>query len=221
MQQDVWLAERRLDILINAVSTRRYEQVRPAIAETVSVSKSQVLREPIEAGERLPKELAEWDFSGLDILAVWIDGIPLGSYHVICAVGVYAQGHKDTSWVCVRASWRTPPSPWRGCRTSLARGPAPQQRRFVIDGSKALRAAIDAVEDRITPVQRCRNPKVRTVVGPRAADQHEPAEAMLEAAFKLDAQGRGWSRSSNTQQRGWSGTIPTRRRRFEKDLKRC
>ena len=29
-----------------------------------------------------------------DILAVWIDGIQLGSYHVICAVGVDAAGNK-------------------------------------------------------------------------------------------------------------------------------
>ena len=48
------------------------------MAETVGVSKSQVSRETIEAGERLLKELAERDFSGLDILAVWIDGLQLG-----------------------------------------------------------------------------------------------------------------------------------------------
>src|SRR5262249_10931372 len=85
---DPRLADRMLDILINGVSTRRYEQVLPEMAETVGVSKSQVSRETIEAGERLLKELAERDFSKLDILAVWIDGIQLGSYYVICAVGV-------------------------------------------------------------------------------------------------------------------------------------
>jgi hypothetical protein len=48
----------------------------------------------IEAGERLLKDLAERDFSKLAILAVWIDGSQLGSYHVICAVGVDSEGHK-------------------------------------------------------------------------------------------------------------------------------
>ncbi|MBV9208816.1 MAG: transposase, partial [Actinobacteria bacterium] len=94
MQRDTRLADRMLEILINGVSTRRYERVLPGMAETVGVSKSQVSRETIEAGERLLKGLAEKDLSGTDILAVWIDGIQLGSYHVLCAVGVDATGQK-------------------------------------------------------------------------------------------------------------------------------
>jgi len=84
-----------LEILIAGVSTRRYETVIPAMAETVGVSRSQVSRETIEAGERLLKDLAERDFAKLDLLAVWIDGLQLGSYHVICAVGVDAEGRVD------------------------------------------------------------------------------------------------------------------------------
>src|SRR5262249_13734485 len=34
------------------------------------------------------------DFSALDLLAVWIDGVQLGSYHVIGAAGVDDQGKK-------------------------------------------------------------------------------------------------------------------------------
>lgn len=56
-----------LEVLIKGVSTRRYEQVLP---EIVGVSKSPVSRETIEARERLLKELAERDFSALQILAV-------------------------------------------------------------------------------------------------------------------------------------------------------
>ena len=66
MRKDGRLADRMLEILIAGVSTRRYEQVLPEMAETVGVSKSQVSRETIEAGERLLKDLAERDFSGLD-----------------------------------------------------------------------------------------------------------------------------------------------------------
>lgn len=94
IRQNGGLADRMLQILIAGVSTRRYEQVIPAMAETVGVSKSQVSREAIEAGERLLRDLAERDFAKLDLLAVWIDGLQLGSYHVICAVGVDAEGHK-------------------------------------------------------------------------------------------------------------------------------
>lgn len=70
MRKDGRLADRMLEILIAGVSTRRYQRVLPEMAETVGVSKSEVSRETIEAGERLLKELAERDLSGLEILAV-------------------------------------------------------------------------------------------------------------------------------------------------------
>ncbi len=62
MRSNGRLADRMLDILIAGVSTRRYEHVIPEMADTVGVSKSQVSRETIEAGEKLLKELAERDF---------------------------------------------------------------------------------------------------------------------------------------------------------------
>ena len=188
MRKDGRLADRMLEILIDGVSTRRYEQVLPEMAETVGVSKSQVSRETIEAGERLLKELAERDFSGHDILAVWIDGIQLGSYHVICAVGVDAQGTQ------ARAGPPRGGDRERRGGQGAAGGPgrrgasSPSRRRlFVIDGSKALRKAIDPVFGGDTPVQRCRNHKVRNVPGHLPKDQHEQAKATLKAAFKLDA----------------------------------
>lgn len=188
MRKDGRLADRMLEILIDGVSTRRYERVLPEMAETVGVSKSQVSRETIEAGERLLKELAERDFSDKDILAVWIDGIQLGPYHVICAVGVDAEGRKHVLGLREGATENAEVAKAlledliaRGLRSS-------RPRLFVIDGSKALRAAIDAVFGAGNFVQRCRNHKERNVVGHLPKDQHEQARATLRAAWKLDAQ---------------------------------
>lgn len=57
----------------------------------------------------------------------------------------------------------------------------------VIDGSKALRSAIDSEFGTETLVQRCRNHKERNVVGHLPTDQHEQARAILQGAWKLDA----------------------------------
>jgi transposase-like protein len=187
MQKDARLADRMLDILINGVSTRRYEHVLPEMAETVGVSKSQVSRETIEAGERLLKELAERNFSGTDILAVWIDGLQLGSYHAICAVGVDAQGNKHVLGLREGATENAVVAKAL-LEDLVARGLDPTRRRlFVIDGAKALRTAIDAVFGGETPVRRCRDHKVRNVTGYLPKDQQEQAKATLKAAFKLDA----------------------------------
>ena len=186
MRKDGRLADRMLDILINGVSTRRYEQVLPEMAETVGVSKSQISRETIEAGDRLLKELAERDFSKLDILAVWIDGIQIGSYHVICAVGVDDKGYKHV--LGIREGATENAEVVKSLLEDLvARGLDTKRRRlFVIDGSKALRKAIDQVFGDKTPVQRCRNHKLRNVLGHLPEEQHDQAKSTLKAAFKLD-----------------------------------
>lgn len=70
----------------------------------------------------------------------------------------------------------------------MERGLNPERRRlFVIDGSKALRAGINHVFGSRTPVQRCRNHKVRNVLGYLPEERKADVEAAMKAAFKLKA----------------------------------
>ena len=70
----------------------------------------------------------------------------------------------------------------------VARGVNPEQkRRFVIDGSKALRAAINAVFGSEQPVQRCRAHKLRNVLDHLSEDQKEQVKSVLRAAWKMEA----------------------------------
>src|SRR5258708_2763844 len=187
MRKDGRLADRMLEILSNGVSTRCYEAVLSAMAETGGVSQSQVSRETIEGGERLLKELAERDFADKDLLAVWIDGIQLGAYHVICAVGVDVAGNKHVLGLREGATENAEAAKAL-LEDLVARGlKASRPRLFVIDGSKALRSAIDAVFGTGNFIQRCRNHKERNVVGHLPKDQHEQAKATLRGAWKLDA----------------------------------
>ncbi len=228
------LADRMLEILIAGVSTRRYEHVIPEMAETVGVSKSQVSRETIDAGERLLKELAERDFSQLDILAVWIDGIQLGPYHVICAVGVDDQGHKHVLGIREGATENAVVA--SSLLEDLAkRGLDPRRRRlFVIDGSKALRKAIDQVFGDKTPVQRCRNHKLRNVLGHLPEDQHDQARSTFKAVFKLDMKEgmakleqyagwleRAWPGAASSLREGLAEMFTINRLGLPGELRRC
>ena len=58
---------------------------------------------------------------------------------------------------------------------------------FVIDGSKVLRAAIDAVFGGKHPVQRCRHHKIENVMGYLPEELKEQVKAVLRAAFRLSA----------------------------------
>lgn len=187
LRKDERLSDRMLSILLRGVSTRSYEKVLPEMAETVGVSKSQVSRECIEAGERLLKELAERDFSGKDLLVIYLDGVQFGQYHVLAAVGVDAGGYKHVLGLREGASENSEVA------TSLleelvARGVKSDRRRlFVIDGSKALRKAVDQVYGAANPVQRCRNHKKRNVLSHLPKDQQDQCRATLNAAWKLPA----------------------------------
>jgi len=60
------LGWRILEILMNGVSTRKYKDILPQMAQTVGVSKSQISREFIIASEKQFKELCERRFDRTD-----------------------------------------------------------------------------------------------------------------------------------------------------------
>jgi len=181
------LGRRILTILMNGVSTRKYQQIIPEMAETVGVSKSQISREFVVASAAELEHLCERRFDDVNILVVYIDGIQFGDCHVIAALGVDSTGHKHVLGI------REGSSENARVATDLlndlvARGVKTDQLRlFVIDGSKALRCAIDSVFGHQNPVQRCRNHKIRNVLSYLAQDQHEQIQASMKAAFSLDA----------------------------------
>ena len=133
LRADQRLADRMLE---PGVSTRRYEQVLPAMADQVGISKSEVSRATIEGGTRVLQELAERDLGELDVLVVSLDGIVFGDYHVLAAVGVDATGRKHVLGL------REGPSENATVTTGLLealveRGlQADRRRLFVIDGAQ-------------------------------------------------------------------------------------
>ena len=187
LQRDQRLADRMVAIMLNGVSTRRYETVLPAMAEQVGISKSEVSRETIEAGTRVLQDLAERDFSKVDVLIIYLDGIQFGNYHVLAAVGVDAAGTKHVLGVRSGA-FENATVTTALLEELVARGIRPDRRRlFVVDGAKALRSAIDQVFCAGNEVQRCRNHTLRNVVGHLPTAQHDQARATLRAAWKLEA----------------------------------
>jgi putative transposase len=94
MQHEAATGQRMLEILLNGVSTRRYERVIPEMAETVGVSRSAVSREAVEASEAALKQLLERRFDEVDLLVIYLDGMHFGDQCVLAAIGVDSQGSK-------------------------------------------------------------------------------------------------------------------------------
>jgi transposase-like protein len=135
------MADRMLQILIDGVSTRRYQRVIQEMADSIGISRSAVSRANIEAGEKLLQELAQRSFEKHDILIIYIDGLCLGSFHVLGAIGVDSEGAKHVLGITLGSSENA------AVATDLLnllveRGVAPGRKRlFVIDGAKAFEAA--------------------------------------------------------------------------------
>jgi putative transposase len=186
MQQDVATGEHMLQILLNGVSTRRYQRVIPEMADTVGVSRSTVSREAIEASEQALRQLLERRFDDLELLIIYIDGMQFGDQCVLAAVGVDLEGHKHV--LALREGSTENAEAAKDLLQHLVEhGVDPTHRRlFVIDGSKALRTAINAVFGAETPVQRCRNHKLRNVLRRLPRQQQAQTASLMRAAWKLN-----------------------------------
>jgi len=171
---------------LNGVSTRRYGKVIPEMADTVGVSRSTVSRETVEASEAALKKLLERRFDEIELLIIYIDAMHFGEQCVLAAVGVDLEGRKHV--LALREGATENAAAAKDLLQHLVEhGIDPARRRlFVIDGSKALRTAINAVFGAETPVQRCRNHKLRNVLGRLPREQQGQTGSLMRAAWKMN-----------------------------------
>src|SRR2546427_5611577 len=180
------------------------------MAETVGVSRSSVSREAIEASEEELKRLCERRLDAVNLLVIYLDGIIFGDHHVLVAIGVDEEGKKHVLGLAEGASENQAVA--KGLLEDMVQrgGKLDRKYLFVIDGSKALRTAIDAVFGAKHPVQRCRHHKIENVMGYLPEELKEQVKVVLRAAFRLPAK-EGVVRIEK-RPNGWSESIPVRRR---------
>ena len=149
--------------IVAGLSTRNYHRAVDSVLEGYGIEKSSVSREFVAASAAQLKKLCERKLDGLDLVALLIDGIHFGQQVLVVALGIETTGKKQVLGV------------WQGATENtavvkdlledlVARGLNPDRRYlFVIDGAKALRAAIERVFGARAEVQRCQLHKRRNV----------------------------------------------------------
>ena len=194
MRKDKELGKRMLGAMMRGVSTREYNEVLPQMAETVGVSKSAVSRQAIEASSEQLKVLQERRWDGVEILVIYIDGQRFGEHLIISAVGVDVEGKKHIMGLAAGATENT--AAVKGLLTHLRDQGLPTDRKylFVIDGAKALQAAIDEVFGVDQAVQRCRNHKLRNVLDELPKEQQAQTASLMRAAFRCKTADEGEKR---------------------------
>jgi transposase-like protein len=131
------------------------------------------------------RQLRERRWDKVDLLVLYIDGQRFGSHHVISAVGVDRAGVKHVLGVELGATENA--AAVKQLFTNLREQGLPTDRKylFVIDGAKALRAAIEEVFGADQPVQRCRNHKMRNVIDELPKEQQAQAMNLMRAAWRV------------------------------------
>jgi transposase-like protein len=194
LQENGATAQRMMGALLRGVSTREYAEVLPEMAETAGVSRSSVSRQAIEGSIEQLRQLRERRWDQTDLLVLYIDGQRFGSHHVISAVGVDRNGNKHVLGIQVGATENA--AAVKQLLTNLRDQGLPTDRQylFVIDGAKALRAAVEEVFGADQPVQRCRNHKMRNVLDELPKEQHPQALNLMRAAWRVSDEREGMKR---------------------------
>jgi putative transposase len=180
------LNEAALGRMLAGLSTRRYSAGLEPVGhvEARGTSKSAISQRFIQGTEQKLAELFGRDLSQLDLVAIFIDGVEIAEHCVVVALGVDADGHKH------------PLGLWEGTTENktvcnalfgnlIERGlHVEQPRLFVIDGGKAIRAAVLSTFGTYAVIHRCREHKRRNVL------EHLPQTERMFVSRKLN---KAWS----------------------------
>jgi putative transposase len=177
------LNERFLTTVLAGASTRRYESLVEDELRKVGVSRSSVSRGAIKATKPLVEKFLSRPLEGLNLVALFIDGIHIGKKQVIVCIGVGAAGKKYVLGLKVGATENEVV-----CRDLLRelkdRGLKDDRKYlFIIDGSRGLAKAVRAAFGSETAIQRCIEHKIRDVEAYLPFKERQTIRAKLRAAW--------------------------------------
>lgn len=171
--------------LVSGLSCRNYPKAIEAVREGYGISKSVVNREMVEATKGQLKALVERDLSSFQLCVLVIDGIRLGETVYLVALGVgtdgtkqivgFREGSTENADVCVKLFEDMVA---RGLKTGFP-------VLVVIDGSKALRSAVERFFGDGASVQRCQVHKRRNVKNHLPDKYHAEYDRKMQAAYKM------------------------------------
>ena len=167
--------------LVRGVSCRDYEGVVDMAREGFGVQKSSVSRSFVKASAKEVRQLAERRLEGLRFPVIYLDGVAYAGETMTVALGMLENGAKRVLGVRQGATENAAVCTalledlqGRGLDTS-------QPTLLVLDGSKALHAAVKRVWGRNALIQRCQVHKKRNV------REHLPEKHWDELSRQLHA----------------------------------
>jgi len=180
------LTETVWEKLMLGLSTRKYGQAVREFTEAYGLEKSAVSEHFIEASRAKLKEMMERKLDKMRLCALLIDATPFEGQQMVVALGIGEDGKKTILGIRQGATENaTVVGELLG--DLLERGlDFTQPRLYVLDGGKALTAAVKKHAGESAAIQRCQVHKRRNVLD-HLTDEHKPSVAKkLNAAYALE-----------------------------------
>ena len=173
------------DKMMRGLSTRNYGPVVKDFASAYGVEKSTVSENFIEASREKLKELMERRLEKLNLCAVLIDGTPFKDRQMIAALGIGCDGTKTVLGLREGATENTAVVSEllsdlveRGLDFSTP-------RLYILDGGKALHAAVKRHAGESAFIQRCQVHKKRNVIDHLPQDHKADVKRKLQNAYAM------------------------------------
>ena len=180
------LTETVWEKLMLGLSTRKYGEAVREFTEAYGLEKSAVSERFIEASRRKLKELMERRLEKKKFCALLIDATPFEGQHMVVALGITVDGSKMILGVRQGA---TENATVVGELLSdlMQRGlDFTEPRLYVLDGGKALHAALKKHAGEAAPIQRCQVHKRRNVLDHITEEDKDAVARKLNAAYALE-----------------------------------
>jgi transposase-like protein len=171
--------------MLRGLTTRNYPLVTRSFSEAYGIEKSAVSDRFIQASREKLKALMERPLGELKLCAIVIDGTPFKGRQMIAAIGVAHDGKKTV--LGLREGATENATVVRELLEDLARRgldfSAP--RLYVLDGAKALLAAVKRHAGAAAVIQRCQVHKRRNVLDQLPEEYQPGIERKLIAAYAM------------------------------------
>lgn len=180
------LTETVWEKLMLGLSTRRYGQAVRQFTEAYGLEKSAVSEHFVEASRTKLKDLMERRLDKMDLCALLIDATPFEGQQMVAVLGIGQDGRKTILGIRQGATENaTVVGELLG--ELVNRGlDFSKPRLYILDGGKALTAAVKKHAGESAAIQRCQVHKRRNVLD-HLTDEQKPAVARkLNAAYDLE-----------------------------------
>lgn len=185
------LGRMAMERMLAGVSTRRYPIALEPVGEQVteqasSTSKSAVSRKFVAMTEHALADLLAVDLSGLDLVALMIDGVHFADHLCVVALGIDIDGTKHPLAVVEGSTENT--TLVKGLLVGLRERGLDTTKPIlaVLDGAKALAAAVKEVFDQPV-IARCQIHKLRNVRDHLPEKMRGPVAKRMRAAYHADS----------------------------------